>query len=133
MSFLLDTDICSAYLKGDRAVFGKVVQHGGQLHLSTVSAAELFAWVLRKKASPSRLQGLRDLFRDVAILEVTVDVSETFGQIRAGLLDSGRNMPDLDLLIASTALVHDLTLVTHNVQDFSNLAQLRIQDWLNPQ
>jgi predicted nucleic acid-binding protein len=34
------------------------------------------------------------------------------------------------LLIASPALVHDLTLVTHNVQDFAHLPDLRIADWL---
>jgi tRNA(fMet)-specific endonuclease VapC len=39
--------------------------------------------------------------------------------------------PDMDLVIAATALVYDLTLVTHNVQDFTDMPGLRIQDWLN--
>jgi tRNA(fMet)-specific endonuclease VapC len=40
--------------------------------------------------------------------------------------------PNWILLIASTALVHDLTLVTHNVQDFANVLGLRVVDWLAP-
>ena len=40
--------------------------------------------------------------------------------------------PEMDLLIAATALVYDLTLVTHNVRDFANVPGLRVQDWLNP-
>ena len=38
----------------------------------------------------------------------------------------------MDLLIAATALVHNLTLVTHNVRDFANVPDLMIQDWLSP-
>jgi predicted nucleic acid-binding protein len=39
-------------------------------------------------------------------------------------------MPGMDLLIASAALVHDLTLATHNVRDYQNVLGLRIEDWL---
>jgi len=38
----------------------------------------------------------------------------------------------LDLLIAATALVHDLTLVTHNTQDFMNVPGLGLADWTVP-
>ena len=50
MSFLLDTDICSAQLRGRRKVFSKFVQHSGQLHVSAVAVGELYSWVLRSKA-----------------------------------------------------------------------------------
>jgi tRNA(fMet)-specific endonuclease VapC len=33
-------------------------------------------------------------------------------------------------MIASVALVHDLTLVTHNTKDFENIPDLRVEDWL---
>jgi tRNA(fMet)-specific endonuclease VapC len=38
----------------------------------------------------------------------------------------------LDLLIASVALVYDLTLVTNNTADFQNIPGLRLEDWLTP-
>lgn len=132
MSFLVDTDICSAYLKGDRHVWQRFMQYGGQLHLSSITVGELFTWALRANASPKRLQALLDLLTDVAIHDVTVDVSRKFGELRAALLDAGQGTPDMDLLIAATALVHNLTLVTHNVRDFTNLPGLDIEDWLNP-
>jgi len=34
------------------------------------------------------------------------------------------------LFIAATALVHDLTLITHNVKDFQHIPDLLIEDWL---
>ena len=82
MSLLLDTDICSAYLKGDHRV------------------------------------------------DVDRTVSHKFGQIRAQQLDQGLQTPEMDLLIAATALVHGLTLVTHNVHDFAQIPDLNVVDWL---
>jgi tRNA(fMet)-specific endonuclease VapC len=38
----------------------------------------------------------------------------------------------MDLLIAVVALVHNLTLVTHNTADFHNIPGLRLDDWLIP-
>jgi tRNA(fMet)-specific endonuclease VapC len=35
-------------------------------------------------------------------------------------------------MIASVALVHDLTLVTHNTADYQNIPGLRLDDWLIP-
>jgi hypothetical protein len=61
MSFLLDTDICSASMKGLPLVSNRFIQYSGRLHISSVTLAELFAWALRAKASPKRLQSLLDL------------------------------------------------------------------------
>ncbi len=44
----------------------------------------------------------------------------------------GHIVPQFDLLIASVALAHDLTLVTHNTADFARIPDLRIEDWLAP-
>lgn len=132
MSFLIDTDICSAYLKGSRLVWNRFVQYGGGLHISAVTAGELFTWALRANASPARLQGLLDLLQDMKLLEVTLDVALKFGEVRAGLLDQGKAPPEMDLLIASTALVHGLTIVTHNVADYASVPGLTVVDWLVP-
>ncbi|MEO8495851.1 MAG: type II toxin-antitoxin system VapC family toxin [Planctomycetota bacterium] len=131
MSFVIDTDVCSAYLKGDCGVWQRFMQYGGRLHLSSITVGELFTWALRAQAPPKRLPALVDLLNDVTVLDVTIDVSRKFGELRAALLDAGQAAPDMDLLIAATALVHHLTLVTHNGQDFANLPGLSIEDWLS--
>jgi tRNA(fMet)-specific endonuclease VapC len=35
-------------------------------------------------------------------------------------------------MIAAAALVHNLTLVTHNTADYQNIPGLRLGDWLTP-
>lgn len=130
MSFLLDTDICSAHLKGDQAVWQKMQQHGGQLHVSVITVGELYTWTSRKGVSAKRQTSLREMFRDIRIVEVTRAIGEEFGRLRASFFDAGRTPPDMDLLIAATALVSDFTLVTHNVQDYQFIDKLRIHDWI---
>lgn len=54
------------------------------------------------------------------------------GTPQVGSRDVGRPAPGLDLFIASTALVHGLTLVMHNTRDFADIPGLDVVDWLAP-
>lgn len=131
MSFLLDTDICSAHLKAG-ALTHRMVQYSGRLSISAITLAELYTWALRAKAPPHRPQGVLDLLNDVVVLDVTLDVARRFGEVQASLLDRGQRAPHMDLLIAATALVHGLTVVTHNQQHFAKIPGLSLDDWLVP-
>lgn len=130
MSFLIDTDICSAHLKGVGAVTGRLLQYTGRLYVSVVTVGELYTWAFRAGAAPRRLTALRDLLGDVVVLDMSVTVAERFGQLRAALLDEGRPPPSMDLWIAATAIEHALTLVTHNTADFAAIPGLALTDWL---
>jgi len=132
VSFLVDTDTCSAHLKQGGPVSSRFQQYLGRLHVSAVTVAELYTWVLRAAAPAHRLQRLLDLWNDVDILDVDHDVARKFGELRAAALDSGQPIPQLDLLIAATALVHGLTVVTHIAQDYTNIPGLTVIDWLVP-
>lgn len=132
MSFLVDTAICSAYLKGSGPVTNRFVQYGGQLSMSTVTLGELHAWVRRAKAPPHRRKSLDDLSKLVALLPVDEAVAEKFGEVQAWQLDHGLATPEQDLLNASVALVHGLILVTHNTRDYRNVPGLQSVDWLVP-
>jgi predicted nucleic acid-binding protein len=132
MSFLLDTDICSAHLKQGRLLTNRFLQYTGRLHVSAITVGELFTWTLRASAPKDRLQSLLELLNDVTVLDVSEQVGRKFGELQAAFYDAGTPAPVMDLFIAATALVYDLTLVSHNVQDFENVPNLRIQDWLQP-
>ena len=72
------------------------------------------------------------MYQDRQLLDVGQEVAMRYAEIRASLLDVSRTIPVLDLLIAATALVHDLILVTHNVKDFAFVPGLTVVDWLEP-
>jgi tRNA(fMet)-specific endonuclease VapC len=132
VSFLLDTDICSAHVKGNYRIHTRFIQYGGRLHISSVTLGELWARVRRAKASPRRLQALRELLKQVEILSFDETVADKFGEVRAWQLDRGLSTPDLDFLNAVTALVHGFTLVTRNTSDYKNVPALALDDWLAP-
>ena len=50
-------------------------------------------------------------------------------QVRSQLERSGRVIGPHDLQIGAIALQHGLTLVTHNTQEFSRIAGLKLEDW----
>lgn len=132
MSFLLDTDTCSAYLKNDPRATGKVMFHFGGLHISVITIGELLIWALRAKAPASRLQAVKRLVATATIHEIDTIVAEKFGEIRAALFDRGKTVGEMDLLNASVALIHNLTLVTHNTADYAAVPGLTLDDWLVP-
>jgi tRNA(fMet)-specific endonuclease VapC len=132
MNFLLDTDTCSYYLKNDPKVVARVMLHYGSLAVSVITVGELLTWAMRANAPRRRIDGVRDLVAGFSIVEVSLPVVEKFGEIRAELLDQGLSRSPMDLLNAAIALVHNLTLVTHNVQDYAGIPNLTIDDWAIP-
>jgi tRNA(fMet)-specific endonuclease VapC len=132
MSFLIDTDICSAYLKNNRRVVSQVMLHFGSLSISVITLGELLAWGLRARAPRTRLQSVLDFLTTVNVLDVTRPVAETFGVIRANLLDRGLVVDPTDMFNAATAIVNNLTLVSHNVVDYSHVVGLTLVDWMVP-
>ena len=125
MSWLLDTNVISELRKGERADPGVRAWYAGTL------AAELYTSVLvlgevrrgiesirrRDAISATALEHwlgrIVDGFTD-RILPVDAAVAD-----RWGALNVPDPVPTVDGLLAATALVHDLVLVTRNVRDVS--------------
>jgi len=131
MSFLLDTDAVSIHLRREHALTSRFVQHGGQLHISTPSLGELYTWAY-KRDTVKRLRILDEMLPQLQILPFDDECAEEFGKVRGTLLRRGISVPTMDLMIAATARVHGLTLVTHNTADFARVPDLPLEDWLAP-
>jgi predicted nucleic acid-binding protein len=133
VSFLRDTNILSAHLRRPAGLAHRFFQYSGRLYTSSVVLAELFVWAYNRPDPLKLLAGIDQmLFEEVSLLEYGRDCADTFGQVRIQLRRNGVEVPSVDLLIASVALVYDLTLVTHNTADFRSIPGLRLDDWLTP-
>lgn len=132
MIFLLDTDTCSAHMRRPSRLAHRFIQYTGGLAIPTIVLAELHAGA-HKHPSPAKLLALiADLRQEVQVIDFDEACAERFGQIRGAFLKQGIQFSRMDLLIAAVALVHNLTLVTHNTADFKNVPGLRLHDWLIP-
>jgi len=109
------------------------MQYSGGLFIPTIVLGELFAWAYRRDDPTPLLHFLNDdLLMDVDVLPFDAICAEQYGMVRGRLLRQGITVPEPDLMVASVALVHNLTLVTHNTADFQNIPGLRLDDWLTP-
>jgi tRNA(fMet)-specific endonuclease VapC len=111
----------------------RFTQHAGGLCIATIVLGELYTWAYQRKNSSSLIQRIEnDLLPEVTVLDFDADCAKEFGRVRGHLLQQGLSVSRMDLLIASVALVHNLTLVTHNTADYVNVPGLRLDDWLIP-
>ncbi len=133
MSFLLDTNILSAHLRRPAGLAHRFFQYSGRLYTSSVVLAELLVWAYNRPVPTKLLAGIDQMLsEEVSLLEYGRGCADKFGQVRVQLRRNGVEVPSVDLLIASAALVYDLTLVTHNTADFQGIPGLRLDDWLTP-
>ncbi|MEI8376128.1 MAG: type II toxin-antitoxin system VapC family toxin [Planctomycetota bacterium] len=132
MSHLLDSNICAAHFRRPAGLAHRFIQYGGGLFIPTVVLGELYAGAYHVGNPAPLLRKIADLLDDVQVLDFDHACAEQFGKVRGNLLRQGISVPTADLMIASVALVYDLTMVTHNTADFQNIPSLRLDDWLMP-
>jgi tRNA(fMet)-specific endonuclease VapC len=130
LSFLLDTNVCSAHLRGRPDLTHRFIHHGGRLFIPTIVLAELYTWAYRRDDPAALLDAIGELLSEVRVLDYDEQPARAYGQLRGSLLRQGLPVDPVDLMISSVALVNDLTLVTHNTADFVNVPDLRLEDWL---
>jgi len=126
--YLIDTNVISEARKGDRANLGvqrffkQVDETGDDVFLSVVSVGELRRGVelIRHRGDSAQAALLESWLNLVLleysahILELDADIAQVWGRLRVPQPENA-----LDKQIAATALIHCLTVVTRNVQDFS--------------
>lgn len=133
MKYLLDTDTCVEYLRGKNLrVRTRLESHDpDDVVLSSVVVTELIAGVLRSRNPSGNRSNLNAFLGEFASLPFDDAAAEVAAEIRNHLETMGTPIGPYDLLIASTARLHGLILVTHNLREFSRVAGLRIEDWRN--
>lgn len=97
--------------------------------MSAVVKAELYYGARRSRRVAENLEVLRRFFQPFVSLPFDDLCAEHYGVIRGQLEREGRPIGPNNLLIAATAVAHDLVLVTNNTGEFSRVAGLAIEDW----
>ena len=132
--YLLDTNVVSETRKTrpDKRVTGLLAAADASgLFLSVLTVGELRRGVAAKRRSDpdaaahiaAWVDDLETNFAD-RILPIDTAIAKVWGELSAH-----RSRPVVDTLIAATALVHDLTLVTRNTEDVRGIAMSVIDPW----
>ncbi|MGB7416466.1 MAG: type II toxin-antitoxin system VapC family toxin [Thermosynechococcaceae cyanobacterium] len=131
MAYLLDTCVISDFARGDTNTLQKlksVLPH--QIYVASVTCMEV-SYGLR--LNPSRAVQIRPvidrLLASITVLPFDVEEAQLAAQIRSTLKSAGKPIGAYDVLIAATALAHDLTIVTSNTREFHQISGLKTENW----
>ena len=127
--YLLDTNICAYFLNGKFNLKAKIEEVGIEnCFVSEITNAELKYGVEKstfKERNRKTLETFQTKF-DVIPIFPALDI---YAKEKVRLKTKGKILDDLDLLIGSTAIFNNLTLVTKNISDFDRLENIVIKDW----
>jgi len=129
--YLLDTNIISYWMRGDKIVIGRIKKKApSDLSLSTITLAEILYGIekspLKKKERRLKIKQISSLLDLYPFDEAAAG---KYSIIRAQLEREGMMISERDTQIASIAMANKLTVVTHNVKEFSRIGKLKVEDW----
>ncbi|MGI8483868.1 MAG: type II toxin-antitoxin system VapC family toxin [Thermomicrobiales bacterium] len=118
--YLIDTDwIVDVLHDNEHAMQTLLDLAPDGLAISLITYGDLYEGAHYARDPQQALGGLRAFLRGKEVLPLTTAIMERFAIVRGQLSRPQRQqIGDMDLLIAATALHHDLTLLTRNVRDF---------------
>jgi len=133
--YLLDTNVVSETRRKRQdnrvASFFASIQPA-ELYISVLTFGELRKGAALKERSDAAIASIYtnwidglELVYDTHILDIDGKIAKLWGKLSAD-----RSRPVVDTLLAATAIVHNLTLVTRNTADMSGLPVNLLNPWL---
>ncbi|WP_293124466.1 PIN domain-containing protein [Okeania sp. SIO1I7] len=95
----------------------------------SVVKAELFYGAIKSQKAQQNLIRQRIFLNRFVSLPFDDRCTEIYGEVRTNLERGGTPIGPYDLQIASIAIANNLILVTHNVDEFQRITELKIEDW----
>ena len=131
MDLLIDTSVLVSLERDDPGIATPMSRFGDDsVAIASITASELLHGVHR--ADSARRRGERERFVEavlaaVAVLPFDLEVARVHARLWADLRRAGTPIGAHDLIIAATALTHDLTVVTGDERHFGRIEGLRVE------
>jgi len=131
MKLLLDTNVISDFVRGVESVQQRLRSTApADIAVSTVTVMEISFGLARSAPRARRIAPVVEaLLAAVTTLDYGDGDARETGHIRAELELLGRSIGLCDAMLAGVARSRNLTMVTHNLSEFSRVDGLRVADW----
>jgi tRNA(fMet)-specific endonuclease VapC len=127
MIYLIDSDWVIDFLRGRPSAVALLEDFPiGDIGISIITYGEVYEGIAFGPQQRINEDALNEFLRVADVVQLTRPIMRRYARIRGELRRVGRRLEDTDLLIAATALQHDLTLVTRNVNHFARVPGLRL-------
>lgn len=129
--YLLDTNIISELLRNPQ---GSVMQQISKLGEEKICTSIIVASELRfgavKKGSQKLTERVETILSAMEIIPLEEPVDNHYAEIRNYLEKNGNPIGPNDLLISAQALALDLIVVTANMEEFTRVPGLKVENWI---
>ena len=130
MKFLLDTNICIHYFRGQYELNKKFDNEGLQnLAISVITLAELVFGAENSKNPQKNLEIINSFINKVSVIPI-IEAVYLYGKEKVRLRNSGLMINDFDLLIGCTAVENNFIMVTENIKEFQRISNINIENWV---
>jgi len=127
VTYLVDSDWVATYLNGRREAIELLTRLAGEgLAISLITFGEIYEGIYYSPDPTTSEAGFRRFLHEIDVLPLNRPIMRRFARVRGHLRRTGQVIGDPDILIAATALHHDLTLLTRNMNHFQRIPDLRI-------
>ena len=133
---LLDTTVVIDIDRGGSRVFNKdrKLDRTGTHAISVVTQYEFYWGIFRRYQKGSKkyeeaMAKAEMMFSRFHLLPVTPEIAIKAAEIGTYLISQGKEVDIMDTYIASTAILHRLTLVTANIAHFEEIDKLKVKQW----
>ena len=137
--WILDTDHASLFLAGNKSIIAQVATHSNDVAITVITVQELFNGWTGRLNDPAQANNLAHLytklwettefFKVITVLNYDKNAEKYYQNLREGSKALTKKRIEKDLRIASIALAQDTTIVTRNSKDFSQISNLKIENW----
>ena len=131
MRYLLDTNICIFHLRGKYNLNEKLP--GGwqkECCVSEITVLELYYGAENSNNPKKHREAVVLFLNGVTVLPIQ-SCAEIYARNKAYFRKIGKPLHDeFDLIIGSTAVANNITLVTDNVKHFKNFPAIKIENWI---
>jgi tRNA(fMet)-specific endonuclease VapC len=112
-----------------REKLATLVDAGEVLTTTRFNVAELWVGVERSEDRAAEIEAVERMLRPLIVLDFDELSARVFGRVTAHLQTRGAPRGDMDVLIASVALVHGERIVTRNARHFDALPGLLVETY----
>ena len=129
---LLDTNIVSAFMRGNPQVIRKIEEYLERYNTLTISVITYYEIMRGIKAlsSETKVKAFHEFMSACNIEELDLLIADKAADIYDELRKTGKLVEDADILIAATAMKHGMVVVTDNTQHFKRIKGLKVENWL---
>jgi tRNA(fMet)-specific endonuclease VapC len=128
----LDTNIITAFLKNDLRVVQRASEYLEFFDKFTINIISYYEILrgLKDIGNEEKLQRFDDFIQENELVSIGKDIVEKAAEIYAYLKKEGNLIEDADILMAATAIVEELVLITNNIKHFERIKGLKIDNWI---